>query len=203
MAGRPRRASDADIFDAVARTVTAHGPDGATLATIAGQTGLTASALTHRFGSKHALLVAFAEHAADSAHKVFDSARRRYDDPAEAAVESLLGLMAHLTDRASVANNLAFLQRDLTDPQLAAAAARTSAEIRRGLTELLTQAADRFTGSAELLADDLYTTAAGAQMTWAIDGNGELTDWIRQRLDRVLARHEHPTGNVPRSTKRD
>ena len=38
-----------------------------------------------------------------------------------------------------------------------------------------------------ILAEAVYTTYNGALITWAIDGSGSLTDWIRGRIRSVLA----------------
>ena len=57
MSPRPRKASDEDIFGATMRVMTRCGPRELTLAMIAGEAGLTASALVQRFGSKRALLL--------------------------------------------------------------------------------------------------------------------------------------------------
>jgi hypothetical protein len=89
-----------------------------------------------------------------------------------------------------VANNLAFLQLDLTDPDLHRHAADLSRSLRTELASLLEEAVksgDLVVDSCDVLADSLYTVYCGALVTWAIDGTGELGDWLAERIDRTLA----------------
>src|ERR1700752_380635 len=64
MSPRRRKAEDVDVFAALVRVMLRRGPAELTLRTIAAETGVTAGALVHRFGSKRALLHAHARHAA-------------------------------------------------------------------------------------------------------------------------------------------
>lgn len=162
MPGRPRSVSDEAIFEAVTAVISDVGPKGLTLAAVAKRVGLTASALTQRFGSKHGLLVAFATREAANVAGIF-----------------------------AKANNLAFLQLDLTDPELRPHAVTQSRALRAEITTLLTEAIEYGllapTTSPETLAADLYATYCGAMLTWAIDGTGPLPDWLTQHLERTLA----------------
>lgn len=189
VAGRPRSVSDQQIFDAVADVVTDAGPDGLTLEAVSSRVGLTPSALTHRFGTKHRLLVGFAENEAVVIDQRFAAALGLGGDPIAAAVDTLLSQIAGMTDRRALANNLGLLQRDLVDPDLQPHAVAHSRSIRRGLSELMALAADRLSEPPDLVADDLYTAWNGAMLTWAIDGDGRLQDWVRLRLERTIRFH--------------
>lgn len=189
MAGRPRSVSDQQIFDAVADVVTNAGPDGLTLEAVSSRVGLTPSALTHRFGSKHRLLVRFAENEVVAIGERFAAALEQRGDPIEAAIDTLLSQITGLTDRRAVANNLGLLQRDLVDPDLRPHAVAHSRSVRRGLSQLMDLASDRLCEPPEFVADDLYTTWNGAMLTWAIDGDGSPQDWVRRRLERTIRSH--------------
>ncbi|GAA1102857.1 TetR/AcrR family transcriptional regulator [Nocardiopsis composta] len=181
------------IFDAVASVVTEEGPGGATLAAVAARVGLSGPALTQRFGSKRGLLVAFAAKAASRVPEVFSRAKAVHDDPVTAVVEALVAMPGRVTSREHLANNLALLQMDLTDPDLREHAVFQSRSLRVQTAVLLSEAVQvgRLADgtSPEALAMDLYTTYSGAMLTWAIDGEGTLEEWMRSNLLRTLAPH--------------
>ena len=190
MTGRPRSVSDEAIFDAVAEEVTAVGPSGLTLMGVARRAGLSAPALTQRFGSKRGLLVAFAARETTGIGGIVADAREGASGPLEALRRTLVGLPGPITTREGVANNLAFLQLDLTDPDLHRHAADLSRALRAELASLLEEAernGEVVVDSCDVLADSLYTVYCGALLTWAIDGTGELADWLGERIDRTLA----------------
>ncbi|GGM82003.1 TetR family transcriptional regulator [Thermopolyspora flexuosa] len=191
MPGRPRSVSDEAIFEAVTAVISDVGPKGLTLAAVAKRVGLTASALTQRFGSKHGLLVAFATREAANVAGIFAKARATHLDPLTALITTLSTLPTGITTPESLANNLAFLQLDLTDPELRPHAVTQSRALRAEITTLLTEAIEYGllapTTSPETLAADLYATYCGAMLTWAIDGTGPLPDWLTQHLERTLA----------------
>src|SRR5205085_3801342 len=64
MSPRRRKAEEADVFAALVRVMHRRGPAELTLREIAAEAGITAGALVQRFGSKRALLLAHARHAA-------------------------------------------------------------------------------------------------------------------------------------------
>jgi AcrR family transcriptional regulator len=191
--GRPRTVSDESIFDAVTAVVTEAGPAGLTLAAVADRVGLSAPALTQRFGSKRSLLLAHAEAAATGVDDLFTRVRGTSPTALSALRAALLEFNAGIDSRDAFANHLAFLHHDLTDPELGAHAAKQSRLLRRAMTRLLEEAIT--TGEIDPtdpieLADTVYTVYNGALVTWAIDGTGSLARWLSERLDRVLAHHE-------------
>lgn len=193
MTGRPRSASDEAIFDAVAAAVTATGPSGLTLAAVAERAGLSPPALTQRFGSKHGLLTAFAAREVHAVVGTFAAARIADTDPVKALVAALAAMPGAITTRDGLANNLAFLQMDLTDPALRPHAIAHSRALRAGIAALVTDAVQAGLLAAdtipEALAADLWAAYCGAMVTWAIDGAGPLPDWIAAHLERILAPH--------------
>ncbi|TNY36978.1 TetR/AcrR family transcriptional regulator [Thermomonospora catenispora] len=202
MTGRPRSVSDEAIFEAVAAVISAVGPTGLTLAAVAERAGLTAPALTQRFGSKRGLLVAFATREATGVADVFADARAAHPDPLTALITTLATLPSGITTPESLANNLAFLQLDLTDPELRTHAVAQSRALRAEIAALVAEAVregllDAAT-SAETLAADLYATYCGAMLTWAVDGTGELSDWLAEHLERALAPHRAQAADAAR-----
>ncbi len=197
MVGRPRSVSDEAIFEAVSTVVADVGPAGLTLSAVAERAGLSAPALAQRFGSKRRLLVAYAASAAGSVDDLFEQARKGSPDALSTLRAALVAFAAPVATRAALANNLAFLYLDLTDPELGALAAEQSRLLRRRLRGLLreaTAAGDVVDVDPGALADTLYTVYNGALVTWAIDGRGSLARWLTDRLDRVLAPYLAPSG---------
>jgi AcrR family transcriptional regulator len=193
MTGRPRSVSDDAIFEAVADVVTAVGPAGLTLAAVAERAGLSAPALTQRFGSKHGLLVAFATREATDIADTFAAARAAHPDPLTALVATLAEQPSAITTPEGLAHNLAFLQMDLTDPDLRSHAVAQSRRLRAEIAALVTEAVHAgqlaAATSPETLAADLYATYCGAMLTWAVDGRGQLAGWLGEHLERTVAPH--------------
>jgi len=207
MTGRPRSASDEAIFEAMAAVVTASGPAQLTLAAVAGRVGLSAPALAQRFGSKQGLLAAFAAREAVAVAGTLAAARAGGTDPVQALVAVLAALPGAVTTRDGLANNLAFLQMDLTDPELRPHAVAHSRALRDGIAALVTDAVQAGLLAAdtipETLAADLWAAYCGAMVTWAIDGTGTLPDWIAAHLERILVPHRtYPKQTAPKSAER-
>ena len=190
--GRPRTVSDEAIFDAVRAVVTEVGPSGLTLAAMADRVGLSAPALTQRFGSSGACCWPTRKRPPPGS-TTRSTEPEQLADGALGAARRLLELTAGIDSRDAIANHLAMLHLDLTDPDLGAHAAKQSRLLRRAITQLLKEAISDGeispTYAAEL-ADTVYTVYNGALVTWAIDGTGSLTRWLSKRLDRVLAYHQ-------------
>jgi AcrR family transcriptional regulator len=188
--GRPRTVSDEAIYEAVSALVGEVGPSGLTLAAIAERVGLSAPALTQRFGSKRNLLVAHAKAAAGGIDDLFERVRRASPSPVAALRAGLIEFTSGVDSRDAFANHLALLHLDLTDPELGAHAARQSRLLRRSIARLIEEAIDAgemLAADPAELADTIYTVYNGALVGWAIDGKGSLPRWLSTRLDRVLA----------------
>lgn len=184
MVGRPRLVTDDEIFDAIVTVVSERGPGGATMDRIANELGLTGPALAHRFGSKRQLFLAFAERQPQAVEDLVAKHRAAHDDPLDALLGFYASLVAAMTTRTEVANHLAMLNLDLTDPDLGKHARDQARTIKRCTTELLDDAGIHHPAE---VANQMYTTWSGAILTWAIDGTGTLPDWIRHHLEHVLA----------------
>jgi AcrR family transcriptional regulator len=187
---RPRQVTDEQIVDATVAAIGKHGPAKLTLAHVAGEVGVTPAALVRRFGSKAALLAAVAEGAVGHADRSFDRARDATDGPLQAVREALVAFAGGITDRAVLANHMAMLQLDIADPGLRARAAEQLRTVVAHIVNLLEDAraiGDLGDTAVAALADTVYTAYTGALVTWAIAGEGTLQDWIRARIDAVIA----------------
>ncbi len=193
MCARPRKASDEDVFAAVARVMGRLGPSELTLAEIAEEAGLTAGALVQRFGSKRQLLVTLAQGVASSTDQMIAGLRATHASPLE-TLHAYADCFAEMAESpAALARNLAYLQNDLTDPLLRAPLLQQSRATRSGFERLLTEAVE----TAELLRDTdvpslartIELTLGGSLMSWGIYQEGTAADWLREDLAAVLRPH--------------
>src|SRR5690349_1134480 len=140
MSPPPRKVTDEDVFAAVVRVMERVGPRELSLAAIAAEAGVSASALVQRFGSRHGLQVALAERAAESSAGMLEGLRKGRRSPL-AVVRAYAECMGDLAETpAALARSLAYLQADLTDEALRAPLERQSAATRAGLAGVLREA---------------------------------------------------------------
>jgi hypothetical protein len=95
----------------------------------------------------------------------------------------------HMRTPEELANNLAFFQIDLSDPEFHALALEYSRRVRAGYRALL----DEAVRAGELNACDTATlaralqgVAAGSLLNWAIHREGPVVDWVRRDIETVI-----------------
>jgi AcrR family transcriptional regulator len=182
--------SDQEVFAAAHRVMTRLGPAQWTLADIAAEAGLTAGALVQRFGSKHALQITLTAQAAEATSEVFGELRRAHASPLD-ALRAYAGCFAQMGESpGALARNLAYLQLDLTDPDLHKHVRAQASATRAALRELLDQAvvAGELATSVDTsaLARAVEVALSGSLLTWAFYQEGSASDWVRTDLDSVL-----------------
>jgi AcrR family transcriptional regulator len=190
--GRPRAATDEEVFAAIAGIVNRHGPAATTLARVGAEAGVTAAALVQRFGSKRAMLLAFATHAAGTVPALFAS-----EDTTQAPLaklhEALRSLIPRVRSHEQLANHLAFLPLSVIDPERKAMAVQQARAVNQGVKTLLdcAVAAGELTPSdTNLLAEVVLAAWSGALITWAVDGRGRIDSWVVARVDAVIEPHK-------------
>jgi AcrR family transcriptional regulator len=192
---RKKVLSDADVLSAAGRVFGRIGPARFTLADVAEEAGLAPATLVQRFGSKRALMLAFAEHAANLAREPFERARGRTAEPLGALRSALLLASRSTNGRRGLSHSLAFLQEDLVDEELRAHAARHARWTETSIRELLDSALERgelATSDTARLARALQAAWNGALIQWAIRGRGSLAAWISSVIDTLLEPHLVP-----------
>src|SRR5262245_31262003 len=118
MSPRRRKAEDVDVYAALVRVMHRRGPAELTLREIAAEAGVTAGALVQRFGSKRAMMLAHARHAAASGDIGVAVPQSRTASPlAELRSASAIHAQLARSPRAAL-RNLAYLHNDLADPAL-------------------------------------------------------------------------------------
>jgi AcrR family transcriptional regulator len=191
MSPRPRKVSDDEVFAAAQRAMSRLGPADLTLAEIAVEAGVTAGALVQRFGSKRELQVALSAAAAGATRGFIDALQKQHRSPL-AALRAYAACLAGLASSpAALSRNLAYLQIDLTDPDLRKHLLTQARATRAGLRRLIAAAiaAGEVSRKADpgRLARVVDTTLGGSMMSWACYREGTAARWMRKDLDAVLA----------------
>jgi AcrR family transcriptional regulator len=190
MSPRRRKAEDADVFAALVRVMSRVGPAELTLRAIAAEAGLTAGALVQRFGSKRALLLAHARHAAATGDIGVAVACPRTSSPLE-ALRSVATVHAQLASSPRAAlRNLAYLHNDLADPSLRRHLLRMSRSARSHYEQLIADAVAsgdlRADTNVPALARSLEVTLGGSFLAWTLYREGSAGQWLRADLDATI-----------------
>ncbi|MBO2454689.1 TetR family transcriptional regulator [Actinomadura barringtoniae] len=190
---RPRTTSDEAILAAAARALGRMGPGRLTLGVVAEESGLSPATLVQRFGSKRGLLLALARRAEDGAREPFERARRDHQNPLDTLHAALADLARGVRTPEEMANSLAFLQLDLTDPEFRAHAAAHAHAMRDQIAALLSEAsaAGLLTPAADprRLARAVQVAYNGTLIVWALTGDGDLAAALREDVGDLLAPH--------------
>jgi AcrR family transcriptional regulator len=195
MSPRPRETSDQEILAATARVMQRRSPADLTLADVAEEAGVVPATLIQRFRTKRALLLATVKTAPAGVPAQFAAARARYASP----LEALVGLFVECTGFAStpeaLANGLAYLQIDLTDPEFRAITLAQFKAIREETRRLL----DAAVAARELVPCDTAQLArliqqvnGGSMLDWAVYRQGTLANWVRRDLEALLGPFRAP-----------
>jgi AcrR family transcriptional regulator len=181
------------VFAALVRVMQRRGPAELTLREIAREAGVTAGALVQRFGSKRAMVLAHARHAAATGDVGLTVPSPGPSSPLE-ALRSVTAMYAQLADspRAAV-RNLAYLLHDLADPALRRHLLRLSRAARVWYEELLRDAVAarelRADTDVRALARLIEVTLRGSFLNWSLYREGSAADWLREDLDDMLRPH--------------
>jgi AcrR family transcriptional regulator len=190
MSPRPKKTSDAEVFAAAHRVMSGLGPAQWTLGDIAAEAGLTPGALVQRFGSKRGLLLALTAKVAGAVPEMFAELRAAHPSPL-AALRAYADCMAQMGESpGAMAHHLAYLQLDLTDPDLHKHVRAQAIATRAALGALVAEAvvAGELVPSVDTaaLARAVEVTLGGSLLAWAFYQDGPAAQWMRQDLDVLL-----------------
>ena len=187
--GRRKVTPDVDVLTATMRVVSRVGPGKLTLADVAAEAGLAPATLLQRFGSKRGLLLAVAEQGMGGVDECFARVRAAHRSPLAAVVASLEEMTHMCETPEAMANNLAFLEIDLTDPDFHGLALANSRAMMAGYRALL----DEAVAAGELVKCDtgrlvraLCAMSSGSMLSWAILREGTVTEWLRGDIETLL-----------------
>jgi AcrR family transcriptional regulator len=189
MSPRPRETTDEDILAATGRVMQRLGPAQITLSDVAKEAGVVPATLIQRFKTKRGLLLATCRSAPDMVPRQFATARAKYPSPLTALVEIYADCSGFAPRPEAVANGLAYLQVDLTDPEFHAITLAQFRALRTETKRLLDEAVT----ARELIECDTGQLARllqhlndGAMLGWAVFREGTLEDWVRREVDALL-----------------
>jgi len=189
MSPRPRETSDEQIVAAAARAMQRYGPRQLTLAHVAKEVGVVPATLIQRFGTKRGLLLAVCRTAPASVPAQFAAARAKYKSALKTVVELYVACSAFASTPESVANGLAYLQNDLTDPEFRAVTLAQFKVLQAQTRKLL----DEAVAARELMECDTAELArliqqvnGGSMLNWAVFREGSLAAWLRRDLEALL-----------------
>ena len=189
MSPRPRETSDEAILAATARVMQRLGPAEITLADVAKEAKVVPATLIQRFGTKRALLLATVKTAPGGVPAQFVAARAKYASPLKALIELFVDCTGFASTPEAMANGLAYLQIDLTDPEFRAITLAQFAATREETRKLV----DEAIAARELIPCDTTELArliqqvnGGSMLDWAVFRQGTLSDWVRRDLEALL-----------------
>lgn len=189
MSPRPRQTSDQAILAATARAMQRHSPSELTLAHVAKEAGVVPATLIQRFGTKRRLLLATCQNGAADVAAQFAAARAKFKSPMKALVELYVQCSSFAATPESVANGLAYLQNDFTDPDFHAVTLAQFKALRTETRKLL----DEAVAARELapcntaqLARLFQQVNGGSMLDWAVFRKGQLANWLRADLEALL-----------------
>lgn len=190
MSPRPRKASDDEILGALVRVMQRVKPDALTLAAVAEEAGLTAGALVQRFGSKRGLLRALNASFAGDTAAMLAELRARSRSPLAAIRAHADQVAAMASTPEALAHHLAYLQVDISDPEMFAQVRAHTRDLRTAIAGWLREAvrdgALRAGTDPRRLARTVHTTIAGSMMLSIFFDDGASRRAMRRDLDLAL-----------------
>ena len=189
MPPQPPSDEDKEILVAAARVVARAGPGGLSPAAVAEACGKAPAVVTRRFGSRRDLLLAVARFCADHAREVLADLRAGAASPVEALIHSYLAFVDPGAAPDHVAHHLAFLQLDVTDPDLRAIALGQLRDLEAHGAALIRDAVRL----GELrpcdeagLARALQVAYSGGLLRWGLTQEGSVRDTLAADLSAAL-----------------
>ena len=190
MSPRPRTIDDGAILQAAAMVISRLGPSTFTLADVAKAVRLSPATLLQRFGSKRGLMVALAQAGVDGVDACFDAVRAAHPRPLEALMAAATEMTRHVDTPEEMANHLAFLQIDLSDPEFYRLMLENSTRILAGYKVLLDEAiaaGELASCDTRRLARAVGSMAGGSLISWAVLRDGTAEAFVRKDLETLLA----------------
>src|SRR5262245_57199126 len=202
MSPRPRETTDAAILEATGRVMSRFGPAKLTLAHVAKELGIAPATLVPRFGSKRGLMLALWRSANTYVSDEYAAIRAAHPSPL-AALDAVADCMAGMaTSPEELANHLAYLHIDLTDPefhQMALANAKAQGAEIRALLDAAVAARELVPCDTAQLARAVGSLLGGGLFAWAIHRQGTAAEWLREDLHFLLEPYRpRKKGKTPR-----
>jgi AcrR family transcriptional regulator len=180
-----------------------YSPTQLTLAHVAKEAGIVPATLIQRFGTKRALILAMCRTAPTGVAQQFAAARARHKSPLKTLVELYADCTSFAPTPAAMANGLAWLQNDLTDPDFHVITLDQFRAIRDETKRLLDDAVAarelRPCDTAEL-ARLIQHVNGGAMLAWAVYRQGSVAFWVHRELEALLRPYRLRGGKARRKS---
>ena len=191
--GRPRVYSDDTIFQATQVALTREGYGRLTLDAIAQEIGCTRQALVRRFGSKHALVLAYLNWSLGWVSDGYQAVRSDHSSPL-AALRARFVWPAEqrpreIGDPNNQANILSFFIGAREDPEFSKRLAEINQVYLDEIAYLLQSAIDAGElqpTDPQLLAHLLFAATTGETVLWAAHPQGEIVDRLGTVFDAIV-----------------
>lgn len=190
MSPRPRTVPDEYILGAAQRAMSRLGPARWTLAEVAKEAGLSPATLVQRFGSKRGLMLALWAEAVEGVDACFDMLRPSHASPLDALLAAATEMSRHTKSPEEMANHLAYLQIDVSDPEFRQHMLVLSQRTETGYRRLLDEAVEKkeiAPCETARLARAISAMAGGSLISWAVFREGTAESWVRGDLETLLA----------------
>jgi AcrR family transcriptional regulator len=205
MSPRPRTIPDEQILVATTRAMSRLGPARLTLAEVAKEAGLSAATLVQRFGSKRGLMLALWASALEGIDGCFTTDRQPRSSPLGALLDAATTMARHTQTPEEMANHLAFLQIDVSDPEFHRYMLELSEKTEAGYRALLDEALE----ARELIPCDtaglaraISAMTGGSLIGWAVFRQGTAESWVRRDLDTLIGPYRRKPSSRRRSVER-
>jgi AcrR family transcriptional regulator len=189
MSPRPRTVPDERILGAAQRAMARLGPTRLTLAEVAREAGLSPATLVQRFGSKRGLMLALWSVVVDGVDACFDMLRQEHPSPLDALIAASTEMARLTRSPEEMANHLAFLQIDVSDPEFHPFMLEMSQRTEEGYRALLDEAVaagEVVPCDTTRLARAVGAIAGGSLIGWAVFRQGTAEAWVRDGLETLL-----------------
>lgn len=186
---RKRILSDDLILEAAVRVMARMGPSELTLAAVGKEIGLAPATLLQRFGSKRGLMLAVASQGPAATGIQFRTALEEAKSPIAALLDLFTSCAAFIGKPEEVANQLAFLQMDLSDPDFYAhllASTKVSLTGVQQFLEAAHKARELRKCDVQRLARTINVVYQGSLLVWCILRKGDVGTFVRRELESVL-----------------
>ena len=193
MSPRPRTIDDAAILQAAAAAISRLGPSNFTLADVAQAVRLSPATLVQRFGSKRGLMLALAEQGVAGVDACFAAVRAAHRAPLDALMAAATEMTRYVDTPEEMANHLAFLQIDLSDPDFYHLILESSRRTLTGYEALLDDAVatgDLSPCDTHRLARAVGSIAGGSLIAWAVMREGKAESFVRRDLAMLLTPYQ-------------
>ena len=190
MSPRPQAISDTELLDGAARVISRLGIMRLTLAAVAAELKISPGTLVHRFGSKRTLLLGLLRRSIGRSAARLAATRDHGRSPYRTLLALGERMARHVETPEALANNLTFLQSNLSDPEFHQLAVMRARGLRREIRALIREAirvGELRPCDPDRLARAVQATMNGSLLQWAIEREGKLAPSVRGNIATLLS----------------